>query len=74
MYAEIPGEDTGGGAPMEIKAIKQEMGRRSFLKLGLSSIAATVLLLAAGCVGGGDDDDDDDDDDDESRRRRRRRR
>jgi hypothetical protein len=71
MYAEMPGEDTGG-APMKIKEIKQEMGRRSFLKLGLSSIAATVLLLAAGCVGGGDDDDDDDDDG--SRRRRRRRR
>lgn len=52
---------------MKIKA-KQEMSRRSFLKLGLASILAIVLLLAAGCVGVGDFNDGG------NRRRRRRRR
>jgi hypothetical protein len=39
---------------------RNELTRRSFLKLGLSGISAIALLLIIGC--GGDDDDDDDDD------------
>ena len=42
---------------------KEELGRRSFLKLGFAGISGAVLLLLSGCLGEEEDDEDDEDDD-----------
>ncbi len=43
---------------------KEEISRRSFLKLGFAGISAAALLLLSGCLGEEEDDDEDDEDDD----------
>ena len=42
---------------------KEELSRRSFLKLGFAGISGAVLLLLSGCLGEEEDDEDDEDDD-----------
>ena len=42
---------------------REELSRRSFLKLGFAGISGAALLLLSGCLGGEDDDDEDDEDD-----------
>ncbi len=39
---------------------KEEICRRSFLKLGFAGVSGAVLLLLSGCLGGGEEDEDDD--------------
>ena len=41
---------------------KEEISRRSFLKLGFAGISGAALLLLSGCLGEEEDDEDDDDD------------
>ncbi len=43
---------------------KEELSRRSFLKLGFAGISGAALLLLSGCLGEEEDDDEDDEDDD----------
>ncbi len=40
---------------------KEEISRRSFLKLGFAGISGATLLLLSGCLSEEDDEDDDDD-------------
>ncbi len=42
---------------------REELSRRSFLKLGFAGISGAALLLLSGCLGGEEDDDEDDEDD-----------
>ena len=41
---------------------KEQISRRSFLKLGFAGIAGVVLLLLSGCLGEEEDEEDEDDD------------
>ena len=41
---------------------KEELSRRSFLKLGFAGISGAALLLLSGCLGEEEDDEDDEDD------------
>ena len=41
---------------------KEELNRRSVLKLGFAGISEAALLLLSGCLGEEEDDEDDDDD------------
>ena len=43
---------------------KEEISRRTFLKLGFAGISGAALLLLSGCLGEEEDDDEDDEDDD----------
>ena len=43
---------------------KEEISRRSFLKLGFAGSLGMALLLLSGCLGEEEDDDEDDEDDD----------
>ncbi len=40
---------------------KEQISRRSFLKLGFAGISGATLLLLSGCLSEEDDEDDDDD-------------
>ena len=42
---------------------KEDLSRRSFLKLGFAGISGAALLLISGCLGEEEDDDEDDEDD-----------
>jgi hypothetical protein len=42
---------------------KEDLSRRSFLKLGFAGISGAALLLISGCLGEEEDDDKDDEDD-----------
>ncbi len=41
---------------------KEEISRRSFLKLGFAGVSGAVLLLLSGCLGGEEDEEGEDDD------------
>jgi len=41
---------------------KEDLSRRSFLKLGFAGISGAALLLISGCLGEEEDDEDDEDD------------
>ena len=41
---------------------KEELSRRSFLRLGFVGISGAALLLLSGCLGEEEDDEDDEDD------------
>jgi hypothetical protein len=41
---------------------REELSRRSFLKLGFAGISGAALLLLSGCLGEEEDDEDEDDD------------
>ncbi len=41
---------------------KEEISRRSFLKLGFAGFSGAVLLLLSGCLGGEEDEEGEDDD------------
>ena len=43
---------------------KEEISRRTFLKLGFAGISGAALLLLSGCLGEEEDDDEDGEDDD----------
>jgi hypothetical protein len=43
---------------------KEELSRRSFLKLGFAGISGAALLLLSACLGEEEEEDDDEDDDD----------
>jgi hypothetical protein len=43
---------------------KEQISRRSFLKLSFVGISGAALLLLSGCLGEEDGDDEDDDEDD----------
>jgi len=43
---------------------REELSRRSFLKLGFAGILGAALLLLSGCLAEEEDDDEDDEDDD----------
>ncbi len=42
---------------------KEEISRRSFLKLGFGGILVAVVPLLSGCLGGNEEDEEDEEDD-----------
>jgi hypothetical protein len=44
---------------------RREIGRRTFLKLGVAGLAASALMFLSGCAGEEEDDEDGDEEDDE---------